>query len=852
MSNIRTILRRDLGAYFTSPIGYIFIMVFITISVGLFITSFFTFPVADMRSYFGNLPLLMCVFIPAVTMRVWAEERKENTWEMLLTFPMKAWELVIGKFLATFIFFLIALAGTLTVPIMLAVLGDPDPGAIVGGYLGTILLGAFFLSIGIFFSGFCRDQIVAFVVTLLACFAVFLLGTEFIAAKIDDFAPGLGSLLGTLVGMIDHYGTFTRGVLEFADVIYFVAWTVLFLVLNVLFIEGRNRPGSRATFAIAVTLCLGIGIFFNWLVSDLSLARFDLTEDNVYTISPSTKKILSELDTPVKVNVYITPKAEMPTTMKSLEQDITDKLKEMRVNSGGKLEFTPIYLKAANVLASQQDLLKPESDEEEGEASEAEVLEERMLDKGVQPFMVQALVEEEFTQKPIYSSIGVSYREKKEEIIPQVAPDESRPATPLSQLEYRLVNTIYKLSRETPPKVALVAPMESVNIPPEMRQIYMQLGQPIPEQDDPYELLQRVLDIEKYEVERVQLTQDSPLPDEYDTLVVVNPRDLNARQKWEINRALVSGKPVVLAVQNYLWDYQTNQRGRLNLTKQEQNPNINDLLEKYGLGVSKDILMDVNRVPLTIRSSNNPLAALLGGGETITLPMQILINKETMNPESPITSRLPEIFYLWGTAIELDDETLAKNGLDAQVIASTTDRAWTIPDGEQISEEAIKDPASGEAYPVIAKVTGTFPDAYADGERPAWPPPQPTQGMPPPSPPEEEGEPGPVTPAPSQLVLMGCSQMFHKNFLQAGNLDLFLNCVDALTLGDDIVNVRGRKPINRNIEKPTDSQRTLWKFVNYALVNLLVAGAGVSVWAIRKRSRDAYTMSHNAAQKKAA
>src|SRR5690606_20691132 len=101
--------------------------------------------------------------------------------------------------------------------------------------------------------------------------------------------------------------------------------------------------------------------------------------------------------------------------------------------------------------------------------------------KGVQPFMVQALVDEELTQKPIYSSIGISYRENKEEIIPQIMPEN------IPELEYRLVNTIYKLSREKASKVALVAPMESVNIPPQMRQIYMQLGQPIPEQDDPYE-----------------------------------------------------------------------------------------------------------------------------------------------------------------------------------------------------------------------------------------------------------------------------------------------------------------------------------------------------------------------------
>jgi len=617
-------------------------------------------------------------------------------------------------------------------------------------------------------------------------------------------------------------------------------------VLNVLFIEGRNRPGSRVTFATAVTLCLGIGLAFNWLVTDQSFGRLDLTEDKVYTVAPASKSILSKLEAPVKVNVYITPKADMPTALKNLERDITDKLEDLSV-SAGNLEFTPVYLNAANVLADAEDMLNPESEKEE-KKDEKEVLEKRMLDKGVKPFMVQALVNEELTQKAIYSSIGVAYRDKEEEILTRVGPDEMGTEVPLSELEYRLINTIYKLSREKAPKVALVAPKESINIPPQMRQIYAQLGQPIPEQDDPYETLQMLLESEKYEVERVDLTQSSKLPEEYDTLIIVNPRELNERQLWEINRALVSGKSVVLAVQNYNWDYQMTDTGRMRATKQEQNPQINELLEKYGLGVSKDILMDVNQVSLTIRSNANPLAALLGGGETIKLPMQMLINNTTMEKESPITNRLPAIFYLWGTALELKPDELAKYGLDAKTIAETTDRAWTFPGDQQITQAAIEQPETGQKYPIIAKVTGQFPDAYKDAPRPAWPPEQPAPGMPPTPPEPEDGEVPPVTPAPGTLILMGCSQMFHKNFLQSGNLDLFLNSVDAVTLGDDIVNVRGRKPIDRIIDKPTDTQRRVWKFVNYALVNIIVACAGIAVAVVRRQGRNAYTIAHNAAQ----
>src|SRR5262252_1003158 len=221
MQNLWTIFRRELAAYYTSAIGYIFMIVFLSLSVGLFMTPFFTFLTADMQAFFTPVPLRMAIFLLAVTTQLCADERKQNTWEMLLTFPMQPHELVLGKFAASFVFFLSALAGTLTVPLMLAVLGQPDPGPILGAYCGTLLLGAFFLAFGLFISALCHDQIVAFVVTLLGCFGVFLLGMEFIAAYIDSAWPGLGTFLAQVVGVTEHYATFTKGLLVVGDVLYF-------------------------------------------------------------------------------------------------------------------------------------------------------------------------------------------------------------------------------------------------------------------------------------------------------------------------------------------------------------------------------------------------------------------------------------------------------------------------------------------------------------------------------------------------------------------------------------------------------------------------------------------------------
>ena len=831
MRNVITIMRRDLSAYFTSPIGYIFMIVFVTISVGLFITSFFTFPVADMRPFFANFPVLFCVFLPAVTMRVWAEDRKENTWEMLLTFPMKAWELVIGKFAATLAFFAITLCATVTVPVMMAVLGDPDPGPIFSGYLGALLLGAYFLSIGIFFSGFFKDQILAFVVTLLTCFAIILLGTNFIAAYLDDVLAGLGTTLSELVGLSGHFAVFSRGVIEIADVLYFVAWTAIFLLLNVLYIDGRNRSGFRVIFSAAVAVCLSIGFLANWLISDTSLGRFDMTEGNIFTVSDASKNILSKLDTPVQIKLYITRKNEMPTGMTSLERDITDKLDELRVASGGMLQYSVYNLEVSQAISSPD----PASEEEE---TDEDVLEKRLLDKGVQPFAVEAMSENQITSKLVYSSIGVAYKDKKEEILPRILPQT------LLELEYRLVSTIYKLTREEDPIVALVAPKEAVNISPQMRQLFAQMGQPVAQSEDPYEIIERFLEYEKYDIKRVDLNPESTMPEEYDTLVVVNPREFNDRQRWEVNRALRAGKSVVMAVQTYEWSYEATPTGT-SVNSRDETPQVNELLEAYGLGVDEDFLMDINHVPLRVRSSGSPLAALLGGVQTVNLPTHMLINNSSMDQDTSITSRLSSIFYLWGTALNIDEDKLAELGLEAKTLMYTTEDAWKWPKDDALSSAAFEQPTASEGpFPLMVMVTGQFPDAFEGKERPAWPAPEAQPGQFPPPPPPEEGPAAEITPAPGKLILLGCSEMFRKDFLQAGNLDLFMNSVDALTLGDDLVNVRGRKPIDRLIDTPSSGTREMWKIVNYGLMSTVIALVGITVAVTRRRSRDAYTMAY--------
>lgn len=240
MANTLTIFRREFSAYFNSPIAYIFIIVFLVLNCGLFMTPFFLQGNADMRDFFGNLPLFLIFFIPAVTMRLWAEDKRNGTFELLMTLPMTSQQVMLGKYLAAMAFYLVALAGTLPIPIMLAMLGNPDLGAVFSGYLGALLLGGLYMSVGIFASGLLRDQISAFILGMLACFLLFLLGIPAVTATIDGWFSGLGAFLQDSLGLMSHYQALQRGVLQLGDLAYFLGLTAVFLVLNALWLEGRK------------------------------------------------------------------------------------------------------------------------------------------------------------------------------------------------------------------------------------------------------------------------------------------------------------------------------------------------------------------------------------------------------------------------------------------------------------------------------------------------------------------------------------------------------------------------------------------------------------------------------------
>jgi ABC-2 type transport system permease protein len=242
MHNTLTIFRRELASYFSSPLAYVFIVIFLVLAgvVTFFGGNFFERGQDDLRPFFSFHPFLYLVLIPALSMRLWAEERKSGTIELFLTLPIRMTEAVIGKFLAAWCFAGIALA--LTFPFWLSVnyLGHPDNGVILASYIGSFLVAGAFLAIGACVSAVTKNQVIAFVVTAAILFVLTLSGSSIVLGLVRSWAPEplLRALVATSIS--GHFTAIDRGVLELRDIVYFVSLIVACLFANAILVDLKK------------------------------------------------------------------------------------------------------------------------------------------------------------------------------------------------------------------------------------------------------------------------------------------------------------------------------------------------------------------------------------------------------------------------------------------------------------------------------------------------------------------------------------------------------------------------------------------------------------------------------------
>ena len=342
MSDILRITRKELSGFFGSPVAYLFIGAFLAACLFVFFwaDAFFARNIADTRPLFDWMPVLLIFLAAALTMRLWSEERRAGTLEVLATLPVPTWRLVLGKFLAAMALVAVALALTLPLPITVSILGPLDWGPVFGAYLATLLLAAAYIAIGLFVSARTDNPIVALIGTVLVCAVFYLIGSQALTGLVGH---GGGELL-RLLGSGARFESITRGVIDLRDLYYYLSLVGLFLALTIYSLERLRWAGdatSAATRArhhrwtLITALAAANLVAANLWLQPLGTLRADLTEGHQYTISDATRTYLDELQEPLLIRGYFS--AETHPLLAPLVPQLRSLLREYQVAGGGRV-----------------------------------------------------------------------------------------------------------------------------------------------------------------------------------------------------------------------------------------------------------------------------------------------------------------------------------------------------------------------------------------------------------------------------------------------------------------------------------------------------------------------------------
>jgi len=239
MRQINPIFKREFLGYFRSPVAYVFLVVFLVATIGcaFFLGQFFRANTASLESYFGYLPWLFLFLIPAAGMRLWSEEKRTGTVELLFTLPVTTLEAVLGKFLAAWAFLAIAIVFSFPMVITAAYLGNPDWGILIASYLGAILMAGSYLGVCSLISALTKNQIISFVISVLICFVLALLGASVFTNFLTGFLPVWLVDVISNFSFITHFDAFTKGIVDPKDLVFFLSLTGFALFLNVVALE---------------------------------------------------------------------------------------------------------------------------------------------------------------------------------------------------------------------------------------------------------------------------------------------------------------------------------------------------------------------------------------------------------------------------------------------------------------------------------------------------------------------------------------------------------------------------------------------------------------------------------------
>ena len=584
------------------------------------------------------------------------------------------------------------------------------------------------------------------------------------------------------------------------------------------------------TFIAGGCLLGGIALLLNMVFSNFNFGRFDLTADQVYRLSPAVSSILEKLEAPIEITYYVSSSEKMPTQWKNLERDVIDKLEDIKRASKGKLTyevFDPSVEEEKEALEEKK--AEDENTPEKEHAAARKKIAERLYEKGVIPFGVQSAERDEFAVKRVYSSIVLSYLDRKEDVIEEVRPET------FGNLEYEIMSRVYKLIANRRPRIGFYPGQPE--IPPQYRQYYQQAPPDL--YDNTVELLKQ----QGYDITRTNITEDDPIPQDITTMVVMVDQPLEERQLYELDKLLYKGVHMVLAGQTY--NYQVmpapNKPGEFMLRAMPTQMNLSELLKPEGIEFEKDMFMDKNTAYIQVPVYQNRNLGFMQVREQrmqpVTKPVMIRVAPENINRKTSITNKLTDVFYMYGTRLILNEPLLKELGIKTETLFTSSDVSWTQPGYGYgpVNEEQPESNLILSRQPLALYLEGKFTPKFAEGNIPAW------QSEPGQESPKTEDQPTELTgdPAENKVILFGASNIFKSDMIQSipGHQALLTNCVDALTLGDDLIKIRSKNIAARQIRETGPAGKAAAKFFVVWVPALLFVAAGIYLNVQRRKKQ---------------
>jgi ABC-2 type transport system permease protein len=580
--------KREVGAYFHAPTAYVAIAAFLLIAGYLFATPLFLVNQATLSGFLDTAPLLLMFFVPAVTMRLFAEEFKAGTAELLFSLPLEDGEIIGAKLAAAMTVFTLTLAFTLVYPAVLMLLGNLDPGATFCAYAGLWLSGLLLCAAGLFASSLGKSQVTAFITGFMISFVFYMAG------KASLFLPSFMARAADFAGMESHLDSMARGVLDLRDMFYFVSFGGYFVFLTALRLKAKRSEFSTSgrsalSYSAAGALLVAAIIAVLNVFASFAHAQIDMSRGRIFSITPATKKILAALPARAVVTLYCS--RELPPQMTTLRSYVRDLLREYESSSSGK-----VAVELVSLGDSQNDR-------------------DTALKNGIEPVQFDSYARGRVEQREGYFGITLQLRDKKDSL-PYL--------DTAGALEYELTSHIKTLALDQKPVLGFVTTRSTIS---------------------PYTLpmeITRALD-EHYKIEQVDLSALDPaqgVPPEIRTLVTLGDSGhFSDAELFMLDRYLASGGNLLAAVD-------TKHINPNQFTASPADDAFANFLSAHGVTVKPDLIIDAQSQ--SIQLSRYQGGKLLSN--VVKYPFFIMATG--LNRSNPATKGLPAVVMPFCSPVE--------------------------------------------------------------------------------------------------------------------------------------------------------------------------------------------------------